>query len=364
MIRVDRRLFSHFDWILLAVAVAIAATGLMTLLSTTRVGGGGSLFLRQLIWLAAGFALFGGVISIDYRILIRYAPAIYAVAVSLLVLVLVAGRSVKGAQRWIGIGPLGVQPAEFFDLAFVLILAWYLADRRDLGRWGTLLVPVALWAVPFLLIIKQPDLGTGLVLVPVLVAMLFQAGVRPRNLAALGAVGLLVAPAAWFLLKDYQRARLLVYLDPTRDPLGTAYNLIQSKIAIGAGQTWGQGLFGGTQSKLAFLPERNTDFIFSVFAEEWGFVGALFLLILYFVLAMRGYEIADRARDGLGCLLATGATASIVSQSLINIGMVTGILPVVGLPLPLMSYGGSSMLATMATLGLLENVTMRRFGSR
>jgi rod shape determining protein RodA len=220
---------------------------------------------------------------------------------------------------------------------------------------------LALLAPAFLLIVKQPDLGTALVLMPVVAALLFVGGARWRHLAILGGAGLAVAPLFWFLLRDYQRQRLLVYLDPFQDPLGTAWNVIQAKITIGSGQLLGKGLFGGTQSRLAFLPERHTDFIFAAFAESWGFLGAIVLLGVYGLLTIRGLEVAATARDSLGGLLATGATVLLASQALINLGMVTGLLPIVGIPLPMVSYGGSALLTALGAVALIENVRMRRF---
>jgi rod shape determining protein RodA len=225
----------------------------------------------------------------------------------------------------------------------------------------TVLLLLPLIAVPFVLIVKQPDLGTALLLFPVTVALLVGAGARLRLLSGLLLAGVSVLPVAWLVMKDYQRERIMVYLDPFRDPLGSAYNVIQAKIAIGSGQLLGKGIAGATQSRLAFLPERHTDFVFAVFAEMWGFVGCLVLLVCYVLLLLRGFDIAATAREPVGRLVALGATALVASQVLINVGMVTGLLPVVGIPLPLMSYGGSSMVVSLTALGLLLSVRMRQF---
>src|SRR3989441_2403553 len=222
-----------------------------------------------------------------------------------------------------------------------------------------LLVPIV--AVPFVLIVKQPDLGTALLLCPLLVALLVGAGMRLKLLGGIALAGLSAVPLAWLALKDYQRERIMVYLDPFRDPLGSAYNVIQAKIAIGSGQLLGKGIAGATQSRLAFLPERHTDFIFAVFAEMWGFVGCLLLLACYALLLLRGFDIAAAAREPVGRLVALGATSLLAAQILINVGMVTGLLPVVGIPLPLMSYGGSSMLVSLMAIGLLLSVRVRQF---
>jgi rod shape determining protein RodA len=239
---------------------------------------------------------------------------------------------------------------------------WVITSRwaQPVGR-STLVMALPVVAVPVLLIVKQPDLGTALLLLPVLGIVLVGAGLRLRLLGGLALVGVGVAPLAWLVMKDYQRERILVFLDPVRDPLGSAYNVIQAKIAIGSGQLLGKGVAGATQSRLAFLPERHTDFIFAVFAETWGFVGCLVLLLCYALLLLRGFDIAASAREPVGRLVALGATSLLAVQVLINVGMVTGLLPVVGIPLPLMSYGGSSMLASLLALGLLLSVRMRQF---
>jgi rod shape determining protein RodA len=249
-----------------------------------------------------------------------------------------------------------------FKICFILMAVWVITSRwaQPVGR-STLVMALPVVAVPVLLIVKQPDLGTALLLLPVLGIVLVGAGLRLRLLGGLVLAGVGVAPLAWLVMKDYQRARILVFLDPLRDPLGSAYNVIQAKIAIGSGQLLGKGVAGATQSRLAFLPERHTDFIFAVFAETWGFVGCLVLLLCYALLLLRGFDIAASAREPVGRLVALGATSLLAVQVLINVGMVTGLLPVVGIPLPLMSYGGSSMLASLLALGLLLSVRMRQF---
>jgi rod shape determining protein RodA len=355
--RIDRRLLLHFDWVLVGLAALLIGAGLLTLGSLVP-----RLLMRQLVWLGLGSVGVLVVISIDYRLLTRWAYAAYAAGLLVLTAVLVLGRAAQGARRWLSIGPLTLQPSELFKLVLIAAVAAYLASREEhRPGWDRVVVPLCLAGPAFLLIVKQPDLGTALVLMPVMAALLVVGGARWRDLAILGGTGLAAAPAFWFLLRDYQRERLLVYLDPFRDPLGSAWNVIQAKITIGSGQLVGKGLFGGTQSRLAFLPERHTDFIFAAFAESWGFVGAVLLLAVYGLLAMRGLEVAATARDLLGSLLATGATVLLVSQALVNIGMVTGLLPIVGIPLPMVSYGGSALLTALGAVALIENVRMRRF---
>ncbi len=357
MFRIDRRLLLHFDWLLVALATLLIGTGLLTLGSLVP-----RLLMRQLVWLGIGVVAVLVLISIDYRMLARWAYLAYIGGLVLLATVLVLGRTAQGARRWLNLGPFTVQPSELFKLVLIATVAAYLAGREEhRPGWDRVLIPLLLVAPAFGLIVKQPDLGTALVLVPVVIALLFIGGARWQHLAILGSIGVAAAPAFWFLLRDYQRERLLVYLDPFRDPLGSAWNVIQAKITIGSGQLAGKGLFGGTQSRLAFLPERHTDFIFAAFAESWGFLGAIGLLAVYGLLTLRGLEVAATARDSLGSLLAAGATVLLASQALVNLGMVTGLLPIVGIPLPMVSYGGSALLTALGAVALIENVRMRRF---
>jgi rod shape determining protein RodA len=362
MLRLDRRLLQNVDWSLLAAAGFIILLSLLSLWSLTPGRGGSALAWRQLSWVGVGLLALLAVVSVDYRNLVRAAPAFYVLGVGLLLVVFTLGRTVSGARRWIHAGPVTFQPSELFKLIFILTLTWALTSRREqpLSR-GTLIGTFALVGVPLFLIVRQPDLGTAVVLIPVLAAVLIGVGVKLRVLGALTLAGLAALPLAWLVLKPYQRDRLLVYVDPFRDPLGTAYNVIQAKIAIGSGQLLGKGVSGATQSRLAFLPERHTDFIFAVFAEMWGFIGALVLIGAYLLLVLRGFEIAASTRDPRGRILALGVTAVFTAQILINLGMVTGLLPVVGIPLPLMSYGGSSMVVSLMALGLLLSIRMRQF---
>jgi rod shape determining protein RodA len=362
MVRIDRRLLQNVDWMLLASAAGLVTMSALTLSNLSVGRAGGAIAYRQLAWVAVGCLALLVVASLDYRRLVRMAPLIYVVGLGALATVYLLGRTVSGARRWIMLGPVSVQPSELFKIAFVLTIVWWLTSRwaQPLGR-VTLVLMLPLIAVPFALIVKQPDLGTALLLFPVTVVLLVGAGARLRLLSGLLLAGVSVMPIAWLVMKDYQRERIMVYLDPFRDPLGSAYNVIQAKIAIGSGQLLGRGIAGATQSRLAFLPERHTDFIFAVFAEMWGFVGCLVLLVCYVLLLLRGFDIAATAREPVGRLVALGATALIASQVLINVGMVTGLLPVVGIPLPLMSYGGSSMVVSLTALGLLLSVRMRQF---
>ena len=362
MISIDRRLLENLDWVLLGAAGLVISLSVLTLANLGIGRGGASVAVRQLLWVGISVAALVVVASFDYRTLVRAAPVLYAVATAGLLAIFIIGRSVSGARRWIALGPITMQPSELFKIAFVLMMAWVLTSRwaQPVGVHAVVTTAATL-VLPFGLIVKQPDLGTALVLLPVVVALLIAAGIRLRWLAAIAATGLAAAPLAWLVLKDYQKERIMVYLDPFRDPLGTAYNVIQAKIAIGSGQLLGKGIAGATQSRLAFLPERHTDFIFAVFAEMWGFVGCLVLIACYALLLLRGFEIAAAAHEPVGRLLAVGATALLATQMLINVGMVTGLLPIVGIPLPMMSYGGSSMVVSTMLVGLLLSVRMRQF---
>jgi rod shape determining protein RodA len=357
VLRVDRRLLVQFDWQLFGLASLLIMAGLMTVSTLIpRLGA------RQLVAVGVATAAAMVVVAVDYRTLARWACWAYGIGLFTLLGVLLAGRSALGARRWIALGPVGIQPSELFKLAFIGTLAVYLAAREShKPGWDRVVIPLALTLPAVGLIVKQPDLGTALTLLPVAAALIIVGGARWRHLGLIAGCGLAVLPVFWFLLRDYQRERILVYIDPSRDPLGSAWNVIQAKITIGSGQLAGKGLFGGTQSRLAFLPERHTDFVFAAFAESWGFIGAIALLFVYVLLVLRGFEVAATARDTLGSLLATGATVLLATQALINLGMVTGLLPVVGIPLPFVSYGGSALLTAVGAVALIANVRMRRF---
>jgi rod shape determining protein RodA len=361
MLRLDRRLLQNVDWLLLGAALFIIGLSLVCLWSLNPTRGISSLVWRQISWVGVGLIGLLVVASVDYRNLVRSAPVLYVIGLGLLTSVFVLGRTVSGARRWIHLGPFTVQPSELFKLIFIITLAWALTTGRGERSQTSLIGTFVLLGVPFLLVVRQPDLGTALCLVPVLAAILVGIGIPLKVLGGMTLAGVAVMPLGWFVLKPYQRDRLLVYLDPFRDPLGTAYNVIQAKIAIGSGQLLGKGVGGATQSRLSFLPERHTDFIFAVFAEMWGFLGCLVLIVAYVLLVMRGFEIAAGTREMRGRILALGVTTVFAAQVLINIGMVTGLLPIVGIPLPLMSYGGSSMVVSLTALGLLLSIRMRQF---
>jgi rod shape determining protein RodA len=321
------------------------------------------LFYKQIIWFSLGAFVMVAAFSFNYRVLERWAHPIYVVCVLLLLGVIVFGKLAGGSRRWLVLGPIHLQPSELIKIAIVLVLAkYYSKDATTRGfTLRELARPILLTVVPFSLIVIQPDLGTAGLVVLIAVAMTLFVKVERRSLILLVAPGAAMIPVVWSLLKDYQKQRIMTFLNPDQDPLGAGYHIIQSKIAIGSGMISGKGYLLGTQNALSFLPEEHTDFIFSVLAEEWGAVGSIFLILLFLVLILLGLNIAHRCRDPFGTLLAVGITALVAWQVIINIGMTMGLMPVVGVPLPLISYGGSSTLTVAICIGLLMNVSMRRF---
>ena len=361
----DRRLLTHFEWLLPLLSLAVSAFGVSTVYSATHspgIAGWSPLAVRQVAWLGAGFVVMLGVLAFDYRRMDRWSYFVYVLVLLAVLAVPILGRIGGGSRRWIRVGPASIQPSEFMKLALVLVLARHFS-RTPGARLGLreLFFPLMLTAVPAVAILAQPDLGTVAVLGVVSLTMLVLGGVQLRWIAAISAPVGVLAPLIWKHLKAYQQRRVLTFLNPDMDPLGAGYHVIQSKIAVGSGLLWGKGFLRGTQNHLNFLPEQHTDFIFSVFAVEWGFVGAIVLMALYLGLIMRGLVIASRARDRFGVLLALGVVSIVFWQVVINVGMTTGLLPVVGIPLPFFSYGGSSLLCLLAGIGLAMNVSMRRF---
>ena len=319
---------------------------------------------RQLAWLGVGSAALLAVIAPDYRTLERFALPFYGVCVALLVAALVFAPVINGSQRWLILGPARLQPSELTKLALILLLARALHRRAGSPALNLreLALPGLLIAIPCALVLRQPDLGTTLVLALVAGSFLLLARALVRLLASLALSGLAGVSLAWFYyLHDYQKQRLLTFLEPERDPLGSAYHAIQSQIAIGSGGLLGRGFLRGPQSQLDFLPEQQTDFVFSVLGEEWGFVGAALVLVLYLAILVRGLMIARASKDAFGAYLAIGVVALLFWAGVINVGMVLGVLPVVGVPLPFLSYGGSSLLTCLLAVGLLMNVSMRRY---
>ncbi|MDH4027733.1 MAG: rod shape-determining protein RodA [Nitrospirota bacterium] len=368
---VDRRLIENFDWGILLVSVALSLIGVMTIYSSTRPlldSAQNPYFLRQLYWIILSLVAFIFVISIDYKWFIKFAYFFFAFGIVLLLIVAVAGKEGMGARRWIDIGFLSFQPSEFFKLFFVMALSRYLSSFEHPGNLGLgklLNLTLVFFIVPAVFVLKQPDLGTALIILFIFLSMIMTAGVRKKIVLVTVILGLITLPFAgnfaWKGLKGYQKQRILTFIDPQSDPRGTGYHVTQSKVSIGSGGLLGKGFMKGTQGAYKFLPEKHTDFIFSTFAEEWGFFGSLVLFILYLFLIWRGLDTAKRARDLEGSFLALGVTYMFSFYFIINVGMTLGMIPVVGVPLPLLSYGGTALLSNFLAISLIENVRMRRF---
>ena len=363
-----QRSVARIPWHLAFIVLTICALGIWNLASAAR-GTQSDVWVTQATWMGIGAIMALAVVLVDYRIFRQGAWVLYGLVLVLLVLVLVKGRVIMGARRWLGIGPVNFQPSELAKLAVILVLArWFSSDRESDPRKGPrgllgIAIPGLLTLVPAALVQKQPDLGTALIIVAVGATMILFAGVRWKTMLVLGGTVVLVATVAWPHLKPYQRKRVETFLNPEGDVRGAGYHAMQSMIAVGSGQVTGKGWGQGTQTLLSFLPEQHTDFVFSVWAEEHGFLGGLVLLALYFALVGSGITIAMNARDRFGQFVAVGATALVFWHAFVNMGMVTGVLPVVGVPLPLMSYGRTSVLVIFSAVALLASVGTRRFAN-
>lgn len=364
----DRRLLENFDWGLLLITFAICCLGLAVLYSAVTAGETENihiLFKKQIVWLGGGFCIMVLSFLVHYKFFDKTSFGIYLLCIALLVAVLVCGKFVGGSRRWLALGPFTMQPSELMKLSLIIMLSSVYSrfvsetglSFRALARPGLCLL------IPFMLIVKQPDLGTALLLLFITISITLFVKVEKKVFFSCAAIGAFSVPLVWFVLKDYQKGRILTFLNPDRDPLGAGYHIIQSKIAIGSGMLFGKGYLKGTQNALSFLPEQHTDFILSVLAEEWGLLGSCILLFLYFLLLLWGLNIAYCCRDMFGSILAYGITIMIFWQIFINVGMVMGLMPVVGVPLPLVSYGGSSVITNMAAIGLLMNISMRKFAA-
>ncbi|MFA5356598.1 MAG: rod shape-determining protein RodA [Candidatus Omnitrophota bacterium] len=357
---------------ILIIAVLIASIGIISIYSSTYQKEGEfwqSMYKRQILWLIMGLAIFFAISSMNYRRLWDITYFLYSLALLLLVLVFILGIVRLGAQRWLKFIWFNVQPSEIAKLVIVIFLARYFSRKsfRDIsspvnrmGLMRALIIPLFFVALPAVLIIEQPDLGSGAMLIIIFIIMMYLAGVKFRYIFIFLLLSALCFPVLWNFLRDYQKDRLMVFLNPNIDPLGAGYTVIQSKIAVGSGGFFGKGWLSGTQGQLRFLPESHTDFIFATFAEEWGFMGVSFLLFLYYLLIRQGIIIASRSADSFGRLLASGISLMLCLQVFINIAMNLGLAPIVGLPLPLMSYGGSSMFLTFLSLGILANINKSR----
>lgn len=360
-----RRILRRVDFKLLLASLAIIVYSLIIISSATHVNTPSDdrfwYVQRQGIFALVNVAVGIFLMNFDYRGLQPYGKRLYVFNLVMLLAVMFFGHAALGAQRWIQIGPISIQPSEFSKLIMIICLATVLEEK--VGALNSLqdLLPVALYiGLPFILVLKQPDLGTSLVFMAIFFGMLIACGINLRLLLGIILAAVALMPAMWPFLKDYQKMRLMVFMDPNLDPLGSGYHIIQSKIAIGSGMLFGKGLFEGTQSQLNFLPENHTDFIFAVVGEEFGFVGAVVLLLLYLIVMWRGIQIAKEANDTFGRLLAVGITSMLAFHVLVNVGMTTGIMPVTGIPLPLMSYGVSALTTNIMAIAILMNVHMRK----
>ena len=364
----ERTLFKKLDINLIIVILALNVIGLINLYSATHGPTStdvASLFVQQFMWLAVGWTVFLVVTLLDYAVVTRIALLIYVLNLGAIIYVTFFGKVALGAQRWIDLGFFRYQPSETMKLALIMLMAKILSSRSSLGNGmglKELAVPLICLLVPFAFVVEQPDLGTAMMLAAIGGSMMIFAKIKKVIIATLITLGIIALPVAWkFVLHDYQKNRVLTFLSPTNDPRGTGYNSIQSKIAVGSGRFFGKGFMKGTQSQLEFLPERHTDFIYSVLSEEHGFVGSIAVVGLFCFLFLTGIRIAVNSRDKFGALLTVGVLCYVFWHMFVNIGMVIGLLPIVGVPLPLLSYGGSSMLTTMAGMGLISSVAYRRY---
>lgn len=362
----ERKVTKNVDWVLISLVFILIAIGVTNLYSATyRVDEGiNRVFITQCIWVLCGILVMIAFALFDYRLLDRLTWFIYFIMIVLLVYVLFFGKKIYGASRWIDLQLFLFQPSEIAKIAIIIVIAKYFKEEKKIRGYGLkdIIIPSILVFIPTILILKEPDLGTALLVLIILGSLLIFVGLRIRSIIMILISMLVAFPILWFyVLKEYQKDRIRVFLDPARDKLGDAWHITQSLIAVGSGKLLGKGFLEGTQSKLEFVPKQHTDFIFSVFSEEWGFVGGALLLLVFCLLFLWGLNICGKARDRFGAILATGIILMIFWQVIINIGMELDLLPVVGMTLPFFSYGGSSFITTMIGMGILLNISMRRY---
>jgi len=351
-----------YDWWLIAIVAAICALGVLEIYSATHGSALAGMQNRQLRWLAIGFVLMFALSRLDYHLILDQAPILYLIGIVALVAVLAFGHRRFGAQRWIPILGEFFQVSELVKLIIIIVLARFFAEvRTDELSLQDLIKAALIVGLPLALILKQPDLGTALVLLPLLVVGAFLAGLQWKHAAAITLIGLLMLPIGWRVLKPYQRERVTSFMHPEDDAKGSGYQVLQSKIAVGSGGFWGKGFGNGTQNQLGYIPVKYSDFIMSAWAEEQGFKGVLLALGLYMALLLRLVQNAQRAKDRAGMFLVMGVAAALGFHVLVNVAMVIGAMPVTGIPLPLMSYGGSATLFVFLAIGLVMNVRIRRF---
>lgn len=363
---VDQRYARNFDWLVFFTVLCILAVGALTLYSAVTVGSGApqtNIFYKQLSWYLISFVVMAIVVIVDYHLIYKWAYVIYAGSVILLIAVLIVGDTISGSQRWLPLGPFSLQPSELAKVAIIIVLSRYFSKVKSIAGFNfkDLLPAAALVGLPFLLILKQPDLGTSLMLLLIAGCIAFVAKIEKTTFIVLVVAALFFGVVLFFTLEDYQMTRVSIFLNPGQDPLGAGYHIIQSKIAIGSGMLLGKGYLHGPQNALDFLPEEHTDFIFAVLAEEWGLVGSALVLLFFLMLIFGSINAALKSKDPFCVLLASGVASLIFWQVFINICMTMGLMPVVGVPLPFISYGGSSLLTMSIAVGLVLNVSMRRF---
>lgn len=356
------RTVRDLDWSLLIVSLALCALGTLQIYSATLSTKWGDAWWKQIVWVVSGLVMMWIVASLDYHSLMSRVFYLYAGVLSLLILTAIAGNKVFGSTRWIRIGGFTLQTSEFVKIVLILLVARYLSDlKTDSLNWKELLKLAAFVSVPMLLVMKEPDLGTSLTYIPILVSGVLMAGLRWKYLLVITGILLVTLPIGYYALKPYQKDRLVSFIYPDRDPKGTGFQVIQSRIAVGNGGMWGRGAKESSQTHLGFLPVPHTDFIFSSFAEEHGFVGIVVALVLYFLLIMQVVQNAQTATDRAGLFICMGVAALLLFHVLVNVGMVVGRMPITGIPLPLMSSGGSNTWSVFLMLGLVNSVRLRRF---
>ncbi len=359
---INRNVIGNLDWILIGLMLLNSAIGVVFIYSSSHYSPG-NYYIKQILWIFISLAALFLLLMVDYKFLVTYSHYFYIIVLGILAGVLLFGTLVSGARRWIVFHFFRAQPSEITKIVLILLLASVFSGfRKNYLNWGKGILSAATVAVPFFLVALQPDLGTALSYIPILIAALLLAGLKKRTIILLLIATLLVGLAAWnFALKDYQKKRITTLISPSQDPLGSSYHIIQSKIAIGSGGFFGKGFKKGTQSQLRFLPARHTDFIFSVIGEEFGFLGIALAVLSYFFFLLRAFQSVGQSRDRAGVFIVFMVAVMITFQFVINVMMVIGLFPIAGIPLPLLSYGGSSLLTNYLGVSLVLNVKMRRF---
>lgn len=368
IMKIDRRLFKNFDWITLALTAFLSFAGIITIYSATRspvTGEMPSFYIKQIYWLAFSIICLIAIVGFDYSWIGRFSCIFYVIGLALLLLVIMIGRTGMGAQRWLNLGIFSFQPSELFKLFYVIAISRYLSGIQGRLGPGAVFMSFLVTLIPLLMIIIQPDLGTAVIVLSIFVSLIAAKGLHRKITVFLALLVLISIPflgnILWEGMKDYQKSRVVAFLEPDSDPSGTGYHVAQSKIAIGSGKIFGKGYLRGTQGPFRFLPEKHTDFVFAAFSEEWGFAGSVFVLFVYLAFVLRGLDTARKAKDDFGRFLAMGISFMFTLYFFVNIGMTTGIMPVVGIPLPFMSYGGSALFANFIAAGMLINIRTRRF---